>query len=282
MELRGRVQDNLDRIHAGGTMSNDYTLAYGTHARPEDGRCAMEWVSHIAGEPHGDSPACVSPVLRAFCVALNDALEDAPRQRLRPYLTRTIGTVDDGLDERRAWMAMDWLIRTYTPTWLSAAELDDMADRLRSLPEVSTSGDLRDALQVLRIARQRSREQWGSPTAWLTPRGAARIAAREAAWSSAGAAAWAAARAGVGDITGDQARAAARAAAGDAAAAISRAARASAGRAAASQSARESLAPTQADVQASLFALLDRMLPTVPLTLPELGGARRQPATFVS
>ena len=24
-------------------MSDDYTLAYGTHVRPEDGRCAMEW-----------------------------------------------------------------------------------------------------------------------------------------------------------------------------------------------------------------------------------------------
>jgi hypothetical protein len=29
----------------GGTMSTDYMLAYGTHATPDDGRCAMEWVS---------------------------------------------------------------------------------------------------------------------------------------------------------------------------------------------------------------------------------------------
>ena len=66
-------------------MSTDYTLAYGTHATPADGRCAMEWVSYLAGEPHSDDPACVSPVLRAFCMTLNDSLEDAPRQRLRPY-----------------------------------------------------------------------------------------------------------------------------------------------------------------------------------------------------
>ena len=56
-------------------MSSDYTLAYGTHATPEDGRCAMEWVSYIAGEPHSDQPGCVSPVLRAFCIALNDGLD---------------------------------------------------------------------------------------------------------------------------------------------------------------------------------------------------------------
>ncbi len=77
-------------------MSTDYTLSYGTHATPQDGRCAMEWVSHLAGEPHSDEPACVSPVLRAFCTSLNDGLEDAPRQRLRLYLPRTIGTSHTG------------------------------------------------------------------------------------------------------------------------------------------------------------------------------------------
>jgi hypothetical protein len=77
-------------------MSSDYTLSHGTHATAQDGRCAMEWVSHLAGEPHTDTPACVSPVLRAFCVALNDGLADGPRQRLRPYLARTIGTAGDG------------------------------------------------------------------------------------------------------------------------------------------------------------------------------------------
>ena len=80
-------------------MGTDYALAYGTHATPEDGRCAMEWVSYLAGEAHSDEPACVSPVLRAFCTTLNDSLEDVPRQRLRPYLARTIGTATDGLDE---------------------------------------------------------------------------------------------------------------------------------------------------------------------------------------
>ncbi len=263
-------------------MSNDYTLAYGTHATPGEGRCAMEWVSYIAGEPHSDHPACVSPVLRAFCVALNDALEDGPRQRLRPYLTRTIGTAGDGLDQKRAWMSMDWLIRSYTPTWLAAAGLDDVADRLRSVAEVSGSRELRSGLHALRLARQRAREHWGTPAAWLTPRGAARITAREAAWSSAGAAAWAAARAGVGDISGDQARAAARAAAGDAAATIARAARTGPSRTAARDAARRALAPTQAEIGESAFALLDRMLPTVPLALPELGGAQRGPASFVS
>jgi hypothetical protein len=258
----------------GGVMSTDYTLSYGTHATPDQGRCAMEWVSHLAGEPHNDQPACVSPVLRAFCIALNDGLEDVPRQRLRPYLARTIGTADDGADPARAWMAMDWLIRTYAPTWLAAAGVTDAADRLWSLAEVSAPGDLAAALEALRFARQRARLGWGTgPVTWLAPGVAARAAAREMAWATAAAAAWAAARAGVGEISGDRARAAARAAAGDAAATVARAARAGVGRAAARQAARAALEPTLEELQRSALGLLDRMLPTVPLVAPVTADA---------
>jgi hypothetical protein len=246
-------------------MSTDYTLSYGTHGTPEEGRCAMEWVSHLAGEPHSAEPACVSPVLRAFCTSLNDGLEDGPRQRLRLYLSRTIGTSHDTLDQSRAWTAMDWLIRAYTPTWLSVAGLNDAADRLRSLAVVSDVPDLTAALVELRSARQLARGAWGTgPAARLAPAAiAARATARETAWATAAAAAWAAARVGVGDIAGDRARAAARAAAGDAAATVARAARAGADRAAAREAVRAALAPTLEGLRESAFGLLDRMLPTV-------------------
>jgi hypothetical protein len=250
-------------------MSTDYTLSYGTHGTPDEGRCAMEWVSHLAGEPHSDEPACVSPVLRAFCTSLNDGLEDVPRQRLRMYLPRTIGTSRDGLDERRAWMAMDWLIRVYAPTWLCVAGLTSASERLRSLSVVSGVDDLTAALVELRRARQLARGAWGTgPGTWLAPAVAARAAARENAWATAAAAAWAAARAGVGDIAGDRARAATRAAAGDAAATVARAARARTSRAGARDAVRVALAPTLEELQESALRLLDRMLPTVALSPP--------------
>ena len=141
-------------------MSTDYRLAYGTHATSADGRCAMEWVSYLAGEPHSDQPACVSPVLRAFCTALNDSLEETPRQRLRPYLARTVGTSDDGLDEIRSWIALDWLVRTYAPTWLTAAGLTGPAQRLAVLAPVLDGRKLGSALQVLQPARRKAREAW--------------------------------------------------------------------------------------------------------------------------
>ena len=53
-----------------------YFLARGAHATPEEGRCAMEFVAYLAGEPHSDQPKCVSPVLRRYCIALNDRLPD--------------------------------------------------------------------------------------------------------------------------------------------------------------------------------------------------------------
>ncbi|MBV8987972.1 MAG: hypothetical protein JO372_05350 [Solirubrobacterales bacterium] len=252
-------------------MSTDYRLAYGTHATPEDGRCAMEWVSYLAGEPHNDQPHCVSPVLRAFCVALNDGLEDEPRQRLRPYLARTIGTSADGMDVARAWMAMDWLIRTYTPTWLAAAGLADSAGQLRSLQPLTGAEDLLAALSALDYARRRAAAGvYGrAPGRWLGPGIAARSVAREKAWTTAAAAAWAAARLGIGEIAGDRARAIARTAAGDAAASIAReAAAAAAGRAAAKEAARAVLAPTVRILQDSVFELLNRLLPTEVLTVP--------------
>ena len=269
-------------------MRHQYALAYGTHATPDEGQCAMEWVSYLAGEPHSDQPACVSTVLRAFCTSLNDSLDDAPRQKLRPYLARTIGTADDGYDETRSWLAMDWLIRTYTPTWLAAAGLNALALELAELPEIAASTDLQPALVALNGARRDTRAAWSAAlgaaraAAWA-PWAAGRAAAREAAWGSAGAAAWSAARVAVGDIAGDRARAVAREIAGDAAATIARAARAGAGRSEARDAARAAIAPTLEQLQRSAFELLDRMLPTAPVDfsalLDDLNSEKSLPVT---
>jgi hypothetical protein len=245
----------------------------------------MEWVSYLAGEGHSDSPACVSPVLRALCISLNDGLPDGPRQRLRPYLTRTIGTAGDGLDERRAWLAMDWLIRTYTPRWLSLVSLDDEAARLADGPQIDGSGPLRSAmvpLEQARAAARRSRATAfataGNPvTSWAAQVTLGRTG-REAAWACAGAAVWAAARLGIGEQDGDRARANARALAGDAAAIAVRRLRDDdvCGRLAGRDALRTALGPTLQSLADSSIELLDRMLPTEALELPVREPASRQ------
>src|SRR4051812_19054664 len=114
------------------TAVNDpYFLSQGSHQTAEAGRCAMEWVSYLAGEPHTDQPVCVSPILRRFCIALNDRPPDDQRQRLRPYLARTIGTAGDGLDEQRLQVCRDWLIKTAVPDWLDLAGQAELAERYR-------------------------------------------------------------------------------------------------------------------------------------------------------
>lgn len=90
----------------------DYTLSAGCHHNPEDGRCAMEWVSYIAGENHGHTPRCVDTALQGFAIGLNDTMGDEARQQLRPYLARMIGTQGDGMRGDRIRILRD-LADTY-------------------------------------------------------------------------------------------------------------------------------------------------------------------------
>ncbi len=168
-------------------MSNPYFLSYGSHSSAVDGRCAMEWVSYLANERHSDKPVCVSPMLTEFCIRLNDSLPDEQRQRLRPYLARTIGTRGDGLDEQRRWMCVDWLIREYTPTWLELVpDLRAHADALRSLSPVLAVENAQRAMSDLKGARDDAAAAWDAAwdAAWVAARGAVRDATWDAAWAA--------------------------------------------------------------------------------------------------
>jgi hypothetical protein len=246
-------------------MTQDHTLAHGTHATPQDGRCAMEWVSHLAGEPHSDAPGCVSPVLRAICIALNDGLEDGPRQRLRPYLARTIGTAGDGLDPARSWQALDWLIRSYTPTWLALAGLDGSAQTLRRASPVDGSAALGAVLGELARARRAVRTARGRTygTAWMSAVSDGR-AGRAVSWGCAGAAGWAAARVAIEDPAAERARTLLRSIAGDAAAiAVRRVPQdVVCGPLTPLDAARTALAGTLDALDHSAIGLLEAMLPT--------------------
>jgi hypothetical protein len=272
-------------------MTSDYPLAYGTHPNPQDGRCAMEWVAHLAGERHSDQPDCVSPVVRALCVALNDGLDCAERQRLRPYLTRTIGTAADGLDESRAWMALDWLIGVYAPTWLHSAGLHDAAARLAAADgAVHDSAALIRALGTLVRARRQAhiarQEEFGDVVQWALAVAGGETGA-ESAWSFTASGAWDATRLGLNDPAADRARGAVKAIAGDCVAIFARRARRDPwirrslldGR----PSAALRLRPVIGELAESAIDLLDRMLPTVVLDgTPAPGTTTSWPGTTTS
>ena len=152
-------------------------LEGGSHQSPDEGVCLMEAVAWLAREPHSDEPKCTCPVLGAFGRGLNDCLDVERRQRLKPFIPELVGTASDGHAEARGFMAMDWIVRTYTPAWLRLARLDTEADGLQSLPEIADVATLRGAQEMLDAARQ-SVEASGA-AAW----NAAGAAARDAAWA---------------------------------------------------------------------------------------------------
>lgn len=213
---------DLDSIH----------LDAGSHS--EDGRgCVMEWAARFAGLPVTDHPACTSPVLTAFAISWNDALPDATRQRLIPFIPRLVGTAGDPkADEVRAWMATDWLVRTFTVAWLRKAGLTARADDLAALPALSSIKLAKAAQPIIEAAGKEA--------------AAARDATGDAAWVAVGDAAWAA--------TGVAARAAHEKTKGTASAKYGAAYRA------ARPILDKAFAETTAELTESAFDLFDRMI----------------------
>ncbi len=168
-------------------------LTVGSHAGPEEGACVMEMVSWIEGEPWSDRPECVSTVLGAFLRGWNDDLDDEPRQRLKPFAYRVGGTAGDGLDGQRAALALDWLVRVLTATFLRAAGFVEHADRLASIMPGTPTGQLgvvteaRDAVQRHRRAVLPAMETSPSAmdSALAAMDSALAAAGREAAWLAA-------------------------------------------------------------------------------------------------
>ncbi len=112
----------------GLAIYGDYRHGYQLPCLDEAAQAAVVRVNDLLS----DHPACASTVVGAFLRAWNDALPDSDRQQLKRYISRLVGskgTADQ--EDERAWMALDWLVRSYTPVWLRVAGLHDQAGRMR-------------------------------------------------------------------------------------------------------------------------------------------------------
>ncbi|MDP9145242.1 MAG: hypothetical protein M3N43_11195, partial [Actinomycetota bacterium] len=179
-------------------------LKAGAHSSPDQGLCLMELTALFAREQHSDHPKCVSPVLGTFGRNLNDVLPDGMRQELKSLIPSLPGTADDGMEERRGYMALDWLIRTWLPAWLDLVPVcREDAAKIRELGRIVDVVSAERAGPVVRASKTRADAAWDA--AWA------------AAGAAAGDAAWAAAWAAAGDAAGDAGRVVAWDAAGDAA-----------------------------------------------------------------
>jgi hypothetical protein len=221
----------------------------------------------------------------------NDALDDTTRQTLKPYIPRLVGSVGTVEQENaRAWLALDWLVRIYTPVWLRLAGLDAHAATLAGLPEFKAGRDDPSSVLTIEAARREAAAAWAAAGAvvwdaagaaagdaaraagraagwaavWAAAGAAARDAARDAGRDAGRAAAWDAAWAAAWDAAGAAGRAAAWAAARDAARDAAEAAAGAAGRAAAT----DVLRPAVVELQASAHHLVDWMLAITEETQP--------------
>ncbi len=77
---------------------DELTLHHGGHTTFDEGHCAMELVSWLAGEKHSASPRCACPTITGMVIRLNDRMGHGPEadrlrtELLRPLLPKIIGT----------------------------------------------------------------------------------------------------------------------------------------------------------------------------------------------
>ena len=158
------------------------SLSSGNH-HPDSQMCVMEALAFVAAESWTDHPACCCPVIGAFCRSWNDALpSDADRDRLlKPLIPRLVGSRSTpAVEQRRAWLATDWLVRTCAPAWLTLVkDLEPHATALRGLPELISTERARDAQPTITAAEA---------AAGAAAEAAAGADAGDAAWAAAGAA----------------------------------------------------------------------------------------------
>jgi hypothetical protein len=126
-------------------------LSSGAHDAPRKGACVMEAVTLLVGEPWGDHPKCVCPVIAAFCRRLNDAWWPSDKERtamLLPLAARygadgecapgpVVGTRSTReVERRRMFMCADFAVRVAAPIALRARKRPDLAEKLEALGEI--------------------------------------------------------------------------------------------------------------------------------------------------
>lgn len=117
--------------------------------------CVMSLVALMAGERHSDRPDCACPVITAYAIKLNDALDDATRQRLKPFAPRIIGT-RDGYAEERAQFIVSTILHDVVPRLLD--ERHAVPSALAATMRLNVAEAPRDAVRRIGTAiRQATR-----------------------------------------------------------------------------------------------------------------------------
>ncbi|MGA3524090.1 hypothetical protein [Melissospora conviva] len=93
--------------------------------------------------------ADVSPYLADYTRREHNRLPDSHRRRIDTLIPGMAGTAGDGLDNTRADLRADWLIRTAVPMWLDAAGAVEQATAMRALRAVTDPASAGAAMMSL-------------------------------------------------------------------------------------------------------------------------------------
>lgn len=111
-----------------------FDLTRGHSDTPATGACLLDAVSWIEYGVLDDHPKCVCPVLAAYGRTLNDGLNHVDRQRLRPFISLLVDTVDPPFEHLRGMFLIQEAARRVVPLALECMKGDVFhrwADTLR-------------------------------------------------------------------------------------------------------------------------------------------------------
>jgi len=117
--------------------SDQVRLYPGRHTGQSGQLCLLEAAAVLAGEPLTDHPRCVSPIVCTLGIRLNDLGTHRQRQTLTRFLPNLVGTADDGKEDARRWVALDFSLRTAWPRWVDRLGMREEAAALRGLPPIT-------------------------------------------------------------------------------------------------------------------------------------------------
>ncbi len=132
----------------GRKIVKEAVLYRGGHESPSNmegpcEECIMELVSRIEvvckfeQAKFSDNPLTVCPVIRSFCISLNDNIGHDERQLLKPYAIKLLGTkTTREIEIKRAFICANWACRVLLPQLMFSLGKDEIAANLKKLKPV--------------------------------------------------------------------------------------------------------------------------------------------------
>lgn len=146
------------------------SLKRGSHELPSEGSCAMEVAALAAGyewrkvQSAADLPPCMSRVIGAYVIGLNDEMPDDERQKLLKYVTRMSGTRGTAAEEQAR--AEHLVMHAAKPAAVSALRSAGLNAEAENVAKATTLAGLEEAAHAARTAASVASRALGPQFSW--------------------------------------------------------------------------------------------------------------------